>query len=145
MKIHTDSTVELEYSIKDAEGELREETEDGPEPFQLGQEELPQLLEQALVGKEAGDELTVELQPADAFGEFDAGGIVSVPRSDFPEDFEPELGEQVMVHFEGEDGVEEELETHVMEVNPDAIVLDANHPLAGQVVTFWVRVGAVRS
>ena len=146
MTIRANSVVEIRYRLFDARGELVETTdEDGPIRYRHGEAEILTGLERALEGAAAGDELRVTLQPEEAYGAHNPEGIVAVPRDELPEgDYAP--GTWVAVGLEaeaGEDVEDAELEMRVLEVHDDTIVMDANHPLAGQPVTFEVEVVSV--
>ena len=148
MKIRQNSKVELDYKIAGTDGEVYESSEEnGPLTYVQGEDEIPPLLEAALAGREEGEEVEVVLAPADAFGESDPDGIVSIPPNDFPEDTEVEAGDLVPVSIELDDegGECEEIEMRVVEVTPDAVILDMNPALAGKTVTFTVRVLSVRN
>lgn len=133
--------VQLEYTLLGDKGEtLESSAEDGPMECHVGDGDLPEAIEEALVGRAKGDVFEITLQPEDAFGTYDPQGIVSVPRSEFPEGEEVEKGLFVELEVNADDGSSETLETRVVEVNPEAVTLDANHPLAGKVVTFRMRV-----
>jgi FKBP-type peptidyl-prolyl cis-trans isomerase 2 len=71
---------------------------------------------------------------------------VAVPRSEFPEDAEIVPGDWVSIEVSGEEGEEKkgEMEMRVVEIAPEAITLDANHPLAGEEITFDLRIKSVR-
>lgn len=151
MKIKTGCIVELEYELRDAEGQLVEASQEGGALTYLhGNEEIPPGLEDHLDGVEEGAELEVTLPPGEAYGDYNPDGLVSVPRTDFPADAEIVPGDWISVVLSEEDeesGKEEqgeEMEMRVIEISPEAIVLDANHPLAGQEVTFDLRVVSVR-
>ena len=150
MKIQSGRLVELEYAILDDKGDLHESSEEeGPLLYVQGEGELPDALEAALEGHGAGEEFVVALPPGEAFGEYNPDGLITVPRDEFPEDAKLEIGEIVVIHLdeqETEEGLEEEdeLEMRVMEVGPDGVVLDANHPLASKAVTFKVKILDVR-
>ena len=148
MNIQENSIVEIRYRLLDKDGELVESTdEDGPIRYRHGTAEILPALESALIGASAGDQRRVTLAPAEAFGEHNPDGIVIVPRQELPdEDYSP--GDWIAVGVEAEAGEQEdlegdELEMRVLEVNEDAVVMDANHPLAGQSVTFEVEVVSV--
>lgn len=139
--------VELEYELKDAEGAVYEASKQGGSLVYLhGNEEIPPGLEVELDGVEEGAELEITLGPGAAYGDYNPDGIVSVPRSEFPEDAEIVPGDwiSVVLSDEEEGDGKEEMEMRVLEISPEAIVLDANHPLAGQQVTFDLRVVSVR-
>lgn len=146
MKIQNGCTVELAYVLYDADGQVVETSEEEENlRYVHGQNEIPPPLEQSLEGAEPGDKLKVTLAEGEAYGPYNPDGIVTVPRSQFPPDAEIVPGDWVQVEVveEGEEpgeGKGEELEMQVREISPDAIVLDANHPLAGQEVTFDLTV-----
>ena len=143
MKIRRNCRVELEYEVLGPDGELYETSADaGTLHYRHGAGELPPPLERALEGLERGAHLELALGPGEAFGEYDLEGIVSVPRAEF-EDELPAVDDVITVGVEQDDGAVEELEARVVEVRPDQVVIDANHPLAGEPVTFRVRVVAV--
>jgi FKBP-type peptidyl-prolyl cis-trans isomerase SlyD len=150
MKIESGRIALLQYEVTDADGVVHESSSDhGPMDYIPGEGALPEALESELQGKSEGDQLDVTLQPADAFGEYDPGVLVTVPRSRFPEDADMTKGTWVSLELELEEGDDPELELEDMELrvldsNADGVVLDANHPLAGKTVTFKVKVLAVR-
>jgi FKBP-type peptidyl-prolyl cis-trans isomerase SlyD len=132
----------MHYRLFDEEGELFE-TSVGEEPaeFVHGNDEIPTGLEEALVGKESGAKVRVELDDEDAFGPYMPEGLISLPRTELPDDVEQ--GDLVPVVLTDDDGDEVEdgdMEFRVVEIRDDEVVLDANHPLAGQRVTFEVEV-----
>lgn len=99
-----------------------------------------QPIEEALEGKQVGDEVVVKLQPEDAFGEYDEELVEIESRANFPDNIE------VGMQFErvNEDGEEEGLYT-VTDIAEDRVVIDGNHPLAGTALVFSCAVAAVRA
>lgn len=147
MTIDTGRMVELDYTLKDLEGELLE-TSDGDEPliYVHGSGELPDSVEAALLGKDVGDEIRVELGPDELFGPYDPAGIVQVDRTEFPEDAELEKGMVVTLTVEGDDEeTSGELEARIAEIQPDAVILDTNPPLAGKAVVLEATVRGIGS
>lgn len=148
MKITTGTHVELDYQLLDSEGGVIETSgEAGRLAYTHGAEELPSPLEEALEGASEGETREVCLAPADAFGERDLESIFSVPTDMIGEGVVPRSGDWIdmLVEPEGDDDFTEpyELEALVVSVEDDAIILDTNHPLAGQEVTFQVTIAAV--
>lgn len=136
-QVGPEAVVQLAYSVYDADGELVASAE--PEhQFVFGFGQLLPRLEQALEGALPGDRREVVLAPGDAFGPRDAGAIIEVDRADFPADIAP--GDD----FEAENAEGSLLVLRVLEVHDDSVVLDTNHPLAGQKVRFELEVRAVR-
>jgi len=148
MKITDGIHVELDYQLLDREGGVIETSDDAGRLIYIhGAEEIPPPLEAALEGASEGDVREVRLEPADAFGERDLESIFSVPTDLIGEGTVPRSGEWIDMVVEPEEGDEftepYELEAQVVSVDDDAIILDTNHPLAGQEVTFQVTVAAV--
>ena len=91
-------------------------------------------LEQALEGGRPGDRLQVQLEPEDAYGEYDAG-LLRVENAE-------RYGEGVAVGMEIE---EDSRRYRVTDVAEGSVVLDANHPLAGMALRFSVVILSVRA
>jgi FKBP-type peptidyl-prolyl cis-trans isomerase 2 len=95
-------------------------------------------LEEKLAGLREGERRSVWLKPDEAFGPRDPEDVLEVDRADFPEDVAP--GDAF--EAEGEDGRRVLLQ--VLDVSEELVVLDGNHPLAGQRVCFEVEVLELR-
>jgi FKBP-type peptidyl-prolyl cis-trans isomerase SlyD len=96
-------------------------------------------IEQALEGHVVGDRVEVQLAPVDAFGERD-------PKLAYTDDIEnapPEL-RRVGAEFEAQNAQGESIILLVTHIKDGKITVDANHPLAGQTVSFEVTVQAIR-
>jgi len=147
VKIEDGCLIELEYELRNSKGEVIETSSSGALMSYLhGNEEIPPKLESQLAGRAVGEKVVVTLAPVDAYGEFNPDGIVAVPRSEFPEDAEIVPGDWVSIEVSGEEGEEPkgEMEMRVVEIAPEAITLDANHPLAGEEITFDLKIASVR-
>ena len=146
MKIEKGAQVSLRYRLFDREGELLEASDEGDlMEYVHGRGELAQAIEEALNGKDVGDGVRVTLPPEDAFGELDPELIITVPRAEIPSDVPLSVGEYLPVSLEDPpaDLEDEEVEFRIVEVGEDEVVLDANHPLAGETVTFELEVVSV--
>lgn len=131
--------VTLAYELCDAEGELVEASEDGaPLELLLGFGEAVPALEHALEGLVAGGRREVVLEPDEAFGRRNASGFIEVDAGDLPAGLVP--GDELVADREG-GGV---VLLKVVEVLPDVVVLDTNHPLAGQRVVLRVAVLSIK-
>jgi peptidylprolyl isomerase len=111
------------------------EPESGPRELVIGQGEFLPIIEDALVGMSPGEKKKVIIPADDAFGEYDEERVFSIPRTDLPEDLSPEVGDEIVLVNEDN----EELAVVVVEVADDEITFDANHPLAGEDVTFEIE------
>ncbi len=107
-----------------------------------GYGELLEGLEEAIYGLQPGDKKDIVLSPDDAFGEYDSEDVELVPRDEFPDDIELEVGMPIELHNEEEDEV---IEAYIAEINEDGILLDFNHPLAGETLFIHVEVLSVRA
>jgi len=146
MKIDRGCRIVLKYELYDRDGELLESSEEGePMEYVQGADEVAPAIEAALAGKQAGDRVRVTLPPAEAFGEIDPGLVLAVPRSEIPAEVPLSVGDWLPVELEDapEDLSGEEVEFRIVEVGEDEVVLDANHPLAGETVTFALEVLSV--
>lgn len=148
MRIARGCVVRLELELRDADGEVVLSTdEEGPIEYLHGTEDflLPGL-ERALDGADEGAELELELEPADAFGDYDYECLVSVPRSELPPDAEVVPGDLIPVEMQDDDGRDlGEIEVRVDSIDGHSVVLDANHPLAGRTLACRARVLHVRA
>jgi peptidylprolyl isomerase len=111
----------------------------GPMTFILGEEILFPQIDAAIVGMAPGDKKTVKIAAVDAFGEYDKEKVFTVPRSELPEDLIPEVGDELSLSNEED----EELEVVVLETTADQVTFDANHPLAGENVTFEIELVSI--
>ena len=146
MKIEKGRRVVVRYELYDVSDELLETSEEGePMEYVHGTEEISPALERALAGKQAGYSVRVTLPPEEAFGERDEDLLVTVPRSEIPPEIPLSVGEYLPVSLEEapEDLADEEVEFRIVEVGEEEVVLDANHPLAGETVTFVLEVVSV--
>jgi len=139
MKITKDTAVTIRYRISDASGKL---LEDGKEPnayLHGGYGNTFPKVEAALEGHEAGYQTSLELQPADAFGERNEALVQVIPKTQFP----PGVKVGGQLEGRGEDG-----HTHVftvVKIKGPEVHLDGNHPLAGKALRLSVTVVDVRA
>ncbi|MDD2337153.1 MAG: FKBP-type peptidyl-prolyl cis-trans isomerase [Geobacteraceae bacterium] len=110
-------------------------SEHGPRELVIGKGEFLPAIEEALIGMSTGEKKKVIIPADDAFGEYDEERVFSIPRSDLPEDMKPEVGDEIVLVNEND----EELAVLVVEVSDEEINFDANHPLAGEDVTFEIE------
>ena len=140
MQIDPGTVVTLSYELRDADGGPLEE--EGAELAYLhgGFGGIFPKVEAALEGKNPGDEANLTLDPEDAFGEYDAELLRVEPRERFPAEIE------IGMRFEGVPGDREDeaLIYTVTDVTPDSVVVDGNHPLAGERLWFRCAVKDVR-
>ena len=140
MQIAKNTVVSLSYELTDSEGKVLEKSEQPVSYLHGGYDGIFPTVEEKLHGKAAGDALSLTLEPDDAFGEYEAELVRSEPRNLFPAD-EVKIGMQ----FEGgAEGTDEILLYTVTDITEDTVVVDGNHPLAGQRLLFKCTVTEVR-
>jgi len=133
--------VELHYTIKNTRGQVVDSTQgEGPVAFVWGTGAVVPGVEAALEGAAAGDVITVTVPPEDGYGERSERDLFAVDPSEFPDPTAVKVGDEF--NAEGDDGAE--LTMRVVEVHDDHVMVDANHPLAGQTLEWVVRVLKVR-
>lgn len=134
--------VRVRVAIYDAEGAPVQD-EPSESEFVAGYGALLPALEAALEGLPDGARKSVTLKPEEAFGRRDPRAVLEVLRDEFPDD----VAEGDVFDAEdsgGPDAPGGPVLLRVLEVTPDSVVLDRNHPLAGQRVRFDVEVLQVR-
>ncbi|MCX6032863.1 MAG: peptidylprolyl isomerase [Chloroflexi bacterium] len=134
--------VSMEYTLRLDDGEVLD-TSTGGEPLEFiqGQGQIIPGLERALYGMGIGDEMKVAVTPEDGYGEHDPEAYEEVPTNAFPTDIELESGMELQVS----DQAGEVYQAYVAEIRPDTVLLDFNHPLAGETLNFEVKIAGLRA
>ncbi|MCG1054883.1 peptidylprolyl isomerase [Mycetohabitans sp. B5] len=142
MKIAKNTVVSVAYKLSDAQGNLIEESDEPMVYLHGGYDGTFPKIEEVLEGHEAGFSTQIQLEPADAFGDYDPELVKIEPRERFPEPLE------VGMQFEGTpEGGDDDVDTLIYTVTDlaeDKVVLDGNHPLAGMALRFSLTVRDVR-
>ena len=141
MKITKNVVALLEFELTSDAGEVLD-TSSGRQPLAYihGKGGILPGLEQALDGKEVGDEFKVRIKAEDAYGKYMDGMEQRVSRDQFPAEMELMIGMQLQA--KGPDG-----QAHpvmITEITDSEVVLDPNHPLAGVPLNFEILVKEVR-
>ena len=134
MHVGRDTVVSLKIQMYDAQGELLHAPEDQHTYLHGGYGGLLEALERSIEGKGPGEQVRVQLEPEQAFGEYDAE-LLRVEEAE-------RYGEGLEVGMEIEE--DEHLYT-VTDVAAGKVVLDGNHPLAGIALRFSCEVISVRA
>ena len=125
--------VKVHYHGKLRSGETFDSSQ-GREPleFELGSGQVIRGFDEGIQGMQVGDKKTIEIAVLDAYGEKQQEMIIEFPKDQFPPDMNPEAGMQLMMS----NGSGQQFPVTIMEVKEDSVILDANHPLAGQELIF---------
>ncbi len=116
------------------------EADNEPMSYLHGASNIIPGLEAVLAGRAVGEVVEADIEPSEGYGDHDPDAIDNVPRDAFPEDLKLEPGLQLSA--EDEDG--SVLPCIVKEIHDDHVVVDMNHPLAGETLYYVVRVLEVR-
>lgn len=129
-------TVKVHYTGTLADGEVFDTSaEREPLEFTLGQGQLIPGFEKAVVGMGVGESAKIDIPSDEAYGEVREDLIIAVPKNQLPDDVEPKVGMQLQVNQPNGQPVP----VRVAEVGETELKLDANHPLAGQDLTFEIE------
>lgn len=129
-------TVKVHYTGKLNDGTVFDSSADGePLEFIIGEGQLIQDFEEAVIGMNPGESKTVQIPSDNAYGPHREEMLIVIDRSKFPEGLEPRIDQQLQVrHPNGQESV-----VKVVDISDTNVTLDANHPLAGEDLTFEIR------
>jgi FKBP-type peptidyl-prolyl cis-trans isomerase SlyD len=142
MKITTQCVTALTWTLKDTLGETLD-TLDEPIEFLIGGEDLLAKIEAQLQGMEPGQSTQLQLEPEDAFGDYNDQLLFLEPRNIFPAELEAGMAFEGLPPG-GSTKAPTDLLYFVTEIYPDHVVVDANHPLAGIAIRLSLKVHDVR-
>lgn len=140
-QVKKNDTVRVHYTGKLADGQVFDSSE-GKEPieFTLGQGQLIPGFEKGLVDMKVSEKKTINIPKEEAYGEPRPELIQEVPKTQLPPEITPEVGMGLVSRNpEGQ-----EMNLVITDVKDDAIVVDANHPLAGKDLTFDLEVVEIK-
>jgi len=140
MKAQEGSKVKVMYRGTLPDGEEFDSNHGGePLEFRVGEGQVIDGFEKAVLGMTAGEEKTFTLPPEEAYGAHDADLVMRTQKSALPADG---LFQGVGVRIKLQDG--RTAEGYVTDIGEDEVTLDFNHPLAGKTLTFAIKVVDVR-
>jgi FKBP-type peptidyl-prolyl cis-trans isomerase SlyD len=142
MKIFANTVVSITFELFDADNTLLEATDEPIVYLHGGHSGIPPKLEASLDNKAPGDRISVTLEPADAFGEYDAELVKIEPADRLPR--EVEKGMMFEAHSAEDDEHGHSIVYTVTDIAEGKVVLDGNHAWAGKRVRFECRVVDVR-
>lgn len=130
-------TVRVHYTGKLDDDSVFDSSYERDEPleFTVGSQQVIPGFDEAVVGMEPGDTKQVRLEPEEAYGEHEDDHVVEVEKERLPDDVDAEVG--LRLQLQHEDG--ETIPVTLTEVSGETVTLDANHPLAGEALTFEIE------
>ena len=136
-KVETGQFVSVHYKGMLQNGEVFDSSE-GRHPLEveMGAGQIISGFEKALMGMSLNEKKVFTLAPEDAFGQKDESRIHSFPREDVSAEVNSEVGQTVAISLQGG----RQVPGIITEVDDEKVVVDLNHPLAGQTLTFDIEV-----
>jgi FKBP-type peptidyl-prolyl cis-trans isomerase SlyD len=139
-KVEDNLVVKLDYTLI-IEDEIMESTDEAePIEFIQGIGQIIPGLEEALYGMKVGEMKVVEIQPEDAYGEYDPDSLEVANIDEFSEEIPLDVG--TFLDLRDDEG--EVLSAQIIEADDETVTLDFNHPLAGKTLTFEIKVADLR-
>jgi FKBP-type peptidyl-prolyl cis-trans isomerase 2 len=128
VRVHYQGTLRTGETFDSSEG--RE-----PLEFTVGSGQVIKGFDEGVKGMSVGEKRKLEIPVHDAYGEKSQELIIEFPKTQFPEDMTPEVGQQLMMS----NGGEQSFPVTIKEVKEESVLLDANHPLAGEDLIFNIE------
>jgi peptidylprolyl isomerase len=135
-QVQNGDKVRVHYHGKLRSGETFDSSE-GRDPleFTVGGGQVIPGFDQGVMGMQVGDKRTVEIDVENAYGEKSEEMVIEFPKNQFPPEMQAEVGMQLMMN----NGQGQQFPVTIAEVREDTVMLDANHPLAGQDLIFDIE------
>ncbi len=131
-----DSTLLLHFTSRRPDGEIFEDTRSAaPLQVVLGKKQINPAFEEALIGKTEGDTVTVLLPPEKAYGKYHRKLVVTVKRKKLTLDHDPVPGEIIKIEVMNKPCL-----VTVVSITEKSITVDANHPLAGETISYEITI-----
>ena len=140
-QIQDDMVVGLAYTLRLDDGQVVDQSSVAePLEYLHGHAQIIEGLEEALEGLRVGDRRQVTVSPEEGYGEYVPDMELQFDRSEFPPHLVPEVG--LALYLRDESG--QQFPYWITKIEADTVILDPNHPLAGQNLHFDVEVVSVR-
>ena len=141
MKIQNQSFVSMDYTLKLESGEVVDQSvAEKPIEFVTGFNQIIPGLEKELIGHKEKDSFEVMVKPEDAYGDHQEDLVKKVPKDQFPNDADLQVG----MTYQARSPQGMPVNFVIKEIEQEMAVIDLNHPLAGKTLLFEVVVKGVR-
>ena len=136
-KVKENDTVKVHYTGKLTDGQIFDSSlQREPLEIKLGEGQLIPGFEKGLIDMAVNEKKTITIDKKDAYGEVNESLFQKISKSQLPEDLKPEVGMGLV----GANAQGQEQQFRVAKVEEEDIIIDANHPLAGQDLVFDLEV-----
>lgn len=139
MAIKVGDIIKVEYIGTFDDGTIFDSTENNggiPLKFEVGTGQIISGFDNSVIGKSVGDEFGIRLEASDAYGEYKEGMTQSISKDQFPPEQEPKAG--LMILLMGPQG--QPVPATIKEVEDDIVTIDLNHPMAGKILNFKIKI-----
>lgn len=138
MVIKKGDKIKIDYEGKLEDGTVFDSSEKHGKPleFEVGSGQVIKGLDEAVVGMDKGDETEITIQPDDAYGQPNPKLLRKFPKDQLPKEPEAKAGMLLMVGTP--DG--RQFPAKIVEVDDKEVTIDLNHPLAGKVLIFKIKI-----
>lgn len=134
-------TVSIHYTGRLEDGTVFDTSEDrDPLEFTLGEGNVISGFEEAVEGMEEGQSKTASISSEQAYGQRRDDLVLSVAKDQLPPDLDPEVGQRLQMQA----GDGQTFQVVISEVEDESVEVDANHPLAGEDLTFDIELVEIR-
>ena len=134
-------TVTIDYVLKRTDGEEVGNTQQaGPQDITIGSGQIFPQIEEAPTGMRVGEEQSVSIDCANAFGPRQDALVIDIPRENLPPEPAPQPG--MAMQAQAQDG--SPMTLYIVEVGDQTIKADGNHPLAGEDLTFDITLRDIK-
>ena len=134
-------TVTIDYVLKRTDGEEVGNTQQaGPQDITIGSGQIFPQIEEALTGMAVGEEQSVSIDCANAFGPRQDALVIDIPRENLPPEPAPQPG--MAMQAQAQDG--SPMTLYIVEVGDQTIKAEGNHPLAGEDLTFDITLRDIK-
>ena len=134
-------TVTIDYVLKRSDGqEVGNTQQAGPQDITIGNGQIFPQIEEVLTGMAVGDEQSVSIDCASAFGPREEALVIDIPRENLPPEPAPQPG--MAMQAQAQDG--SPMTLYIVEVGDQTVKADGNHPLAGEDLTFDITLRDIK-
>jgi peptidylprolyl isomerase len=135
-QVKSGDKVKVHYHGRLASGETFDSSE-GRQPleFEVGSGMVIKGFDDGVTGMKVGDKKTINIPAESAYGEKNPDMLIEYPRSQFPENIELQIGTDLMMSSASG----QQFQVKIADIKDDVVILDANHPLAGEELIFDIE------
>jgi FKBP-type peptidyl-prolyl cis-trans isomerase SlyD len=140
--VQDNHVIEIHYTLQDSNGKIIDSSEQaGPLSYIQGMKNILPALESVITGKCIGDKFSVEIPSSNAYGTRDPEMVKSVPKAEFSNIEEVEIG----MHFQVQAPSGKPMMVVVVGMEEDTVIMDGNHPFVDVDLKFDVEVASIRA